>query len=362
MEWMKKITAALRTRLHGEVAEEEDDFSFTGEPELNYDRDPFLHSLGTLSPEDIPLSEGDRRRVKEQQRADLMRRAVLVVCVAVFAVSFGMLIDNLLQKQKAAILYEEAAAEFAAAGLDFGFDLDVETGGEAGAVARLRKGKADTVALSLSAAREQGEGDTVSSSGGEYNEELEKLRATLRSYKERNEDVYGYISIPAAGIEYVMVQGDDNDFYLNNNWLGEYLVNGAIFVDYHCQETILQNFNTVIYGHNIIANGGSMFNGVTKFADQEVFNTAKIYIYTMDGVYIYQPFSFYDTNASSGYIRTGFTSKADFAQFAADMQSRSRFTSALTVGEEDRIITLSTCTNIGDGRYALHAVLVDYIN
>ena len=101
-----------------------------------------------------------------------------------------------------------------------------------------------------------------------------------------------------------------------------------------------------------------MFHGVTKFLEEDVFRSELIYIYTMDGVYVYKPFSVYDTTATSGYIRTGFLSKQDFVEFCAEMKSRSKFDSDIVVGEEDRIITLSTCTNVGDGRYALHAVLI----
>lgn len=368
MNWLQKLLYRFRTR--HEYGDEDAEMRFTGETELNYDRDPFLHSLNTLRPEDIRLSAPPRVLSRAEKTEDLVRRVMMGICLAVCVGSCVMLVDNLLQKEEGSALYDEAAAEFAAAGLDFGFEgTTLKTEEDEGAVAHVRKGRTDTAALSLSDAEKKAESaiaeKTEGSGESKYNEQLEKLRATLRSYKERNEDVYGYISIPAVGIEYIMVQGEDNDYYLDNNWLGEYLVIGSIFVDYRCDDMIMRNFNTVIYGHNITTNGGAMFNGVTKFSDPEIFDEALIYIYTMDGVYIYKPYSFYDTKASSGYIRTGFTSKDDFVSFAADMKSRSRHSSDLVVGEEDRIITLSTCTTMssisGDSRYALHAVLVEYI-
>jgi len=368
MNWLQKLI--YKFRLRHEYEDDDAEMEFTGETELNYDRDPFLHSLNLLEPEDIRLSAPPRVRTRAEKTEDLLRSVMMCICLAVCVGSCVMLVDNLLQKEEGTALYDEAAAEFAAAGLDFGFTgTEQKSEEEEGAVSHVRKGKADTAALSLSDAEKKAESAVVSKTEeegtSEYYEQLEKLRATLRSYKERNEDVYGYISIPAVGIEYIMVQGEDNDFYLDNNWLGEYLVIGSIFVDYRCDEMIMRNFNTVIYGHNITTNGGSMFNGVTKFSDPEIFDEALIYIYTMDGVYIYKPFSFYDTKASSGYIRTGFTSKDDFVSFSAEMKDRSRHSSDLVVGKEDRIITLSTCTSMssisGDSRYALHAVLVEYI-
>ena len=82
----------------------------------------------------------------------------------------------------------------------------------------------------------------------------------------------------------------------------------------------------------------------------------------MDGVFIYKPFSIYDTTSSSGYIRTGFTSGTDFINFAEAMKARSRIPSDVTFSSSDRIITFSTCTNLtSNGRYAMHAVLIDMI-
>jgi len=355
------VLEKLFSRFRREEEQDEDaEMIFTAEAGLNYDRDPFLHSLRELKPEDIRLSADTDTRSKKAG-SDLLNRIFLYVCVAVLIGSSVMLIDNLIQKEKGAALYEEAASEFAAAGLDFGFSLDYSDQQE-GAVARLRKNSQEGTMLSLSARNEAaGEFAGNNASSSVYDEQLEKLRAVIQSYKARNEDVYGYISIPAVGIEYVMVQGADNDYYLNHNYLNDYLVSGSIFVDYRCEESITSNFNTVIYGHNITTNGGAMFHGVTEFFDREIFENERIYIYTMDGVYVYQPFSIYETRPDSGYIRTAFLTYEDFGAFTSEMQARSKIPSNMVIGDDSRIITLSPCTNRGDGKYALHAVLVEYI-
>ena len=315
----------------------EDEFTLTRESEFNYDRDPFLHSLSELTPEDIRLSRAPKEITKKEKIMEGIRRALLAVCVLVIAGSCILLVDNFIQKEKGNALYDEAAKEFASAGLNFGFEEELASEENEGGIAHLRQGRRDNGVLTLGEAMarlDAAAGNTVTPPASEYNEQLEKLRAVLRSYKEHNEDVYGYISIPAIG---------------------------SIFVDYRCDDSITKNFNTVLYGHNIETNGGAMFNRVTDFLKKDVFDNALIYIYTMDGVYIYQAFSVYSTRPDSGYIRTAFSSYEDFAEFAAKMKSRSRIKSNVEVGENDRIITLSTCTNYNDGRYALHAVLVDSI-
>lgn len=363
MNWWESLKARWQ-RTDRYETDDEDEFTLTRESELNYDRDPFLHSLQELSPEDIHLSRAPKEKSKKDKLMDGVRHVMLAVCALVMIGSCVMLADNLIQKQKGTALYDEAAREFASAGLNFGFEDESITEENVGGIARLRLGRRDSAVLNLTQAMAQkdaSEGDTASTPNSEYNEQLEKLRAVLRSYKEHNEDVYGYISIPAVGLEYVVVQGEDNDYYLNHNYKKESLVIGSIFVDYRCHDSITKNFNTILYGHNIETNGGAMFNHVTDFLNKEVFDNALIYMYTMDGVYIYKAFSVYSTRPDSGYIRTAFASYEDFGEFASQMKARSRIANNVEVGSNDRIITLSTCTNYNNGRYALHAVLVDYI-
>ncbi len=340
---------------------EEDEFSFSRESGPNYDKDPFLYSLDRLTPEDIPLSHERQKPSLRQRLGAWGSNVLLIVCIAVFAVSCVLLADNLIQKRKGNALYDEVAAEFDSIGRELGLEDATKSADAEGILHTLRASRADTALLSITG-RQSGSGSAAQPSAqtapsSDNAEQLEKLRALLRSYKERNDDVYGYISVPSVGISYVLVQGEDNDYYLDHNYKKEYLVIGSIFVDYRCNETMMLNFNTVLYGHNIVT--GAMFHGVERFFEEDIFNNALIYIYTMDGIFVYKAFSVYATMPSSGYIRTGFTSWDDFVTFAQAMKARSSVPSDVEIGEGDRMLTLSTCTNFGDGRYALHAVLIE---
>ena len=92
------------------------------------------------------------------------------------------------------------------------------------------------------------------------------------------------------------------------------------------------------------------------------FDNVRIYIYTFEGVYIYEPFAIYETRYDSNYIRTGFTSFDDFKAFTDKIKGDATKVKDVEITESDRIITMSTCTNgAATARYALHAKLVDYI-
>ncbi len=328
------------------------------------DHAPFLRSLKNVTHEDIPLSREPDRFSRGEKVKNIIRSVLVGICAVVCAGSCLYLIDNFIQKARATSLYDEAAAEFEAAGLDFGFgtgtkDTSAQTDG-----ASLMKDDAQQSLPSLSATIERiesAEEDVAVTEEKTYNEEMEKLRALLGNYKERNEDVCGYISIPAVDINYVVVQGEDNEFYLNHNYKGEPLVVGSIYMDYRNSENLSENYNTILYGHNI-ETPGIMFHGVIDFFDKDIFDNEYIYLYTMDGVYVYKPFSIYATQANSGYIRTSFPTATDFASFCTEMQSRSQLASDVTFDGDEHILTLSTCTNYNYLRYAFHAYLVDYIH
>ncbi len=329
----------------------EDAFAFTEEEAFNYDKDPFLHSLKEQTRSSIPLS---RQPEKKSGRAfGAVRAVLLVLCIGVCLGSCLYLLDNFRQKAQAESLYSEVAAEFDAIGLDFGLSHTKQDD------TLLMKDTVQQALPMLSNPLSQSE--NMSGTEQKYNEDLEKLRALLASYKERNGDVCGYIRIPAVGITYVVVQGEDNDFYLNHNYKGEPLVVGSIYMDYRNSETLSENYNTVLYGHNI-EHPGIMFHGVTDFFNKNIFDNELIYLYTMDGVYVYKPFAIYDTRPDSGYIRTDFETAEEYTQFLADMQSRSRVKSEAVPMDAPAILTLSTCTNYNNGRYALHAYLVEYIH
>jgi len=194
----------------------------------------------------------------------------------------------------------------------------------------------------------------------QYNEELAKMRARLQSLGTINEDIYGWIHVDGTNIDYPLVQGDDNDFYLDHAFTGDPLVIGSIFVDYRCDDMIMRNYNTVFYGHNITS--GKMFHDVEQFFKDEYFYSKLIYVYTLDGIYIYEPFAIYQSRYDNNYFKTGFTSFDDFIDFTEKVKGDAAKVKDLEFLETDRMITLSTCTNgAATDRYALHAKLVDYI-
>jgi sortase B len=66
--------------------------------------------------------------------------------------------------------------------------------------------------------------------------------------RELNSDIVGWIRIPDTDIDYPILQGSDNDYYLSRNYLGEFAVAGSIFLDY--RNDFGDDF-LIIYGHSM---------------------------------------------------------------------------------------------------------------
>ena len=69
--------------------------------------------------------------------------------------------------------------------------------------------------------------------------------------KEKNPDVYAWISIPGTAIDYPVLQREnDNTYYLDHTIDHEEKTEGAIFTENY-NNTDFEDPNTVIYGHDM---------------------------------------------------------------------------------------------------------------
>ena len=176
-----------------------------------------------------------------------------------------------------------------------------------------------------------------------------------------NEDIRGYIKMIDSTIVYPVVQGIDNEFYLERNIYGEKTISASIFMDYRNNVDVLDD-NTIIYGHNL---NTTMFNDLDFFVDEETRDEfyAKNGIFRFDTVYKYmqwEVFSAYVVDKDDfNYLITNFTSNAAHMAFINETLDRSYVDYEITVSPEDRILTLSTCNHwFNDSRTVVHARLI----
>lgn len=185
----------------------------------------------------------------------------------------------------------------------------------------------------------------------------------FKTLRKTNSEVVAWIYVPDTNIDYPVMQSLESDeFYLHHDINGDYKYAGSIYMEF-CNRDDFTDRVTVLYGHNMA--NGSMFAHLHKFSDPDFFNKhKKFYIYTDTRKLTYEIVSSYVYD--SRHIMNSFNFAEDevfedYLNFILNPRSqssstRSKLDHRLTT--DDRVVTLSTCLNSGDGRYLLQGVLI----
>jgi len=174
-----------------------------------------------------------------------------------------------------------------------------------------------------------------------------------------NPDIVAYIHISDTNVSNAVLQGHDNSYYLNRDMFGNFNSNGSIFLDY-LNSSDFSDPNTVIYGHNM--NNGTMFHNLRYYIrDRQFFeDNSIIKIITDYEVLIYEIFSVFSTRIDFNYIQVEFDSPEEFEYLIREFNRRSIFSTDINPTVDDRILTLSTCTNVdNDTRIVVVSKLVE---
>ena len=191
------------------------------------------------------------------------------------------------------------------------------------------------------------------------NIDKENYTVDFEKLKKKNPDTVAYLEVKNTNIEYVIVKGENNKYYLNHSFNKEYNIAGWPFADYHnkLDET---DRNIIIYGHNM--QDGSMFETLKDTLTKKWYENEdnhEILLITEKDKYFYQVFSTYTIIPESYYITTSFSSDKEYLEFLKELKSRSVNKYDVDLSENDKILTLSSCTTDGKKRVVLHAKLIN---
>ena len=198
----------------------------------------------------------------------------------------------------------------------------------------------------------------------EYND-ADKVYNLIREEKEESYNLFekninyrGWIKIDNTNINYPILQGQDNEEYLYKDINNEYIVSGSIFMNY--LNNGFDDQNTVLFGHNM--KNGTMFANLKKYKEEDFFyNNNYIEIELSNGQYLkYKVFSVYITDINDNYTKTSFEDKDEYKEFLERIKNKSIYKSDISVNENDKIITLSTCSyEFDDARLVVTGKLID---
>ncbi|MBQ7980590.1 MAG: class B sortase [Oscillospiraceae bacterium] len=264
---------------------------------------------------------------------EIIRKIIFIVAVAVFIGAGVMLVSTLMQS-------EEAVEE---------------------------KKENQSIITTTVATTIDSEGNVVTIAPTE--EEIAEHNFNVAEhFKSINEDYIGYLEVDGCDIYEPIMQGDDNDYYLDHNYYGGTNKAGTVFLDYRC--TVSEDYispNIVFYGHN--QEDGTMFgnlkeykqnvefyqeNPLIKFSPE--FETGEYVIY---GFFITHVKPEQDSKGEvfhyHDYIET-LKDEETFNWYINEVQERNQIVSPVDVQYGDQLLCLSTCSNeFSDSRFVVFA-------
>ncbi|MEG2407058.1 MAG: class B sortase, partial [Clostridiales bacterium] len=158
------------------------------------------------------------------------------------------------------------------------------------------------------------------------------------------------------GLDYPIVRGGDNNYYLSHLFDGTKNKLGSIFMDYR-NNPEFQDKNTVIYGHHM--KNGAMFSTLMDYKDQEFLNDhPRIEIDTPNGPLTMKIFSGFIVNTTEFEAKCQFANNVEFMEYINKAIAQSCFETRVNVKPTDKIVTLYTCSYEYDGaRFVLMGVI-----
>lgn len=173
---------------------------------------------------------------------------------------------------------------------------------------------------------------------------LTELREKAGELSEKLSDFVGWLYMADSAIDYPVMQGRDNQYYLSHAPDGSYLKRGSIFMDYRCARDLHDPAN-ILFGHNMIS---GMFGDIRAFRTQAEFDAHRYgWFVTADTVFRIDFFVLAVTDAFDSL----YDLPADSAAWRERLHETAEFEREMPLADSDSLIALSTCT-YGSTAYA----------
>lgn len=167
--------------------------------------------------------------------------------------------------------------------------------------------------------------------------------------KAKNADTVAWLYIPGADVDDPVMQAEDNAYYLHLDENENYSAWGCYYAD--CRSKLGKRGslkpNTVIYGHSANdcdAENGQRFTRLHRYMDAEfVEEHPYIHLFTGKEDLIFQIAACFITDVSFDYINPDPVGDG-LSDFFESVEKKNWLdVEGVTLSEEDRILTLSTC-------------------
>lgn len=186
------------------------------------------------------------------------------------------------------------------------------------------------------------------------------MSVNFKELLEKNNETVGWIKVNNTNVNYSVVQHNDNEYYLKHDFNKNYNINGWVYGDYRADFKYFGT-NTILYAHNMT--NRTMFGSLAwclkeswyKNEDNQYIKLSTPYSNT-----VWKIFSIYTIKPEVYYLKTYFETDEEHLEFLNKIKNRSIYNFNLEneLNTDDKILTLSTCSDDGTKRIVIHAVMI----
>lgn len=188
--------------------------------------------------------------------------------------------------------------------------------------------------------------------------ELAPIQVDFVALQAVNPEIVGWIYCEDTVINYPVLRGTDDSYYLKHAYDGTESSNGSIFVETE-NAPKFADVNTIIYGHNM--KDRTMFGTLEDWMDQAYYEAHPvIWLLTPEQDYKILLFSGYTTYGGSDSYQLFSEHGQALEEYLQGAVQKSDFVSPMELRKDGRYVLLSTCAyGFSNARYVLHGVLED---
>ena len=173
-------------------------------------------------------------------------------------------------------------------------------------------------------------------------QELCQIAVNWKELKEMNPDIVGWIYGEDTKINYPVVQGKDNTFYLTHMADQSKNSSGSVFMDYRNTERS-ELSNEILYGHHM--KNGSMFAELQKYKSQEYYEAHSCFYYlTETGNYRLEILRAGILTGDSELYQLAFESQEEREAYVKRWEGKSKIVPVFSEKNDTPLMTLSTCS------------------
>ena len=174
-----------------------------------------------------------------------------------------------------------------------------------------------------------------------------------------NRDVRAWLTVEDTGIDYPIVQGEDNSEYLNKDVFGNFALAGSLFLDNRNSGDFSDPYS-LIYGHHMDA--AAMFGGLDQFRTESFFRShTKGTLILEHAAYTIDLFACVAGDATDYLIFDPLNSAETLEPLLQTIKEQAVQYREPELPEDARILGLSTCNDASSSaRTIVYGVLREY--